>query len=112
MDTLATLLILLSLLLAGLAGGAMAQSYPTRPVTLVVGFPPGGGADAWLQWRDGRWDADEGYEGTIGFEWDRIALHRMLNKIISAPQENNARRLPSSSSRSAPSRALSISGLA
>ncbi len=36
----------LSLLLAGLAGGTMAQSYPTRPVTLVVGFPPGGGADA------------------------------------------------------------------
>ena len=36
----------LSLLLAGLAGGAMAQSYPARPVTLVVGFPPGGGADA------------------------------------------------------------------
>ena len=24
----------------------MAQSYPARPVTLVVGFPPGGGADA------------------------------------------------------------------
>ncbi|EZP63023.1 tripartite tricarboxylate transporter substrate binding protein [Delftia acidovorans] len=36
----------LSLLLAGLAGGTMAQSYPARPVTLVVGFPPGGGADA------------------------------------------------------------------
>ncbi len=36
----------LSLLLALSAGSAMAQSYPTRPVTLVVGFPPGGGADA------------------------------------------------------------------
>ncbi|WP_280189255.1 Bug family tripartite tricarboxylate transporter substrate binding protein [Delftia sp. PS-11] len=36
----------MSLLLAGCAGSAMAQSYPVRPVTLVVGFPPGGGADA------------------------------------------------------------------
>jgi tripartite-type tricarboxylate transporter receptor subunit TctC len=36
----------LPLLLALSAGSAMAQSYPTRPVTLVVGFPPGGGADA------------------------------------------------------------------
>jgi tripartite-type tricarboxylate transporter receptor subunit TctC len=26
-------------------GWAMAQSYPARPVTLVVGFPPAGGAD-------------------------------------------------------------------
>jgi tripartite-type tricarboxylate transporter receptor subunit TctC len=25
---------------------AVAQDYPTRPVTLVVGYPPGGGADA------------------------------------------------------------------
>ena len=31
----------------------------------------------------------------IGFEWDRIVLHRMLNKIISQPQaDNKARRLP------------------
>mgnify|MGYP003602071549 FL=1 len=25
---------------------ALAQAYPARPITLVVGFPPGGGADA------------------------------------------------------------------
>lgn len=31
----------------------------------------------------------------IGFEWDRIVLHRMLTKIISQPQaDNKARRLP------------------
>lgn len=34
------------LLLAALSAGALAQSYPSRPITLVVGFPPGGGADA------------------------------------------------------------------
>jgi tripartite-type tricarboxylate transporter receptor subunit TctC len=35
----------LTLLLAT-AGTAFAQAYPTRSITLVVGFPPGGGADA------------------------------------------------------------------
>src|SRR5262245_1410238 len=40
---------------------ASAQTYPTRPVRLIVGFPPGGGADtvarimaAWLSERHGQ----------------------------------------------------------
>ncbi|MEO7232316.1 MAG: tripartite tricarboxylate transporter substrate binding protein [Polaromonas sp.] len=33
------------LLLALMGGGVLAQPYPSRPITLVVGFPPGGGAD-------------------------------------------------------------------
>ena len=40
----------LSVLLPFVAGGALAEaqpsSYPSKPITLVVGFPPGGGADA------------------------------------------------------------------
>jgi tripartite-type tricarboxylate transporter receptor subunit TctC len=32
-------------LIAGYAPGAAAEEYPSRPITLVAGFPPGGGVD-------------------------------------------------------------------
>lgn len=35
----------LGLALLAMCTGALAQSYPAKPITLVVGFPPGGGAD-------------------------------------------------------------------
>lgn len=35
----------LGLALLALCTGALAQGYPAKPITLVVGFPPGGGAD-------------------------------------------------------------------
>ena len=31
--------------LPSFAGGAVAEDYPSRPIHLIVGFPPGGGAD-------------------------------------------------------------------
>lgn len=37
--------IVVPLLLTVMSASALAQVYPSRPITLVVGFPPGGGAD-------------------------------------------------------------------
>src|SRR4051794_25425531 len=38
--------IALAALTALASGAAWSQSYPTKPVKLIVGFPPGGGSDA------------------------------------------------------------------
>ena len=35
----------IAVLLALLAGGAQAQDYPTKPITMIVAFPPGGVAE-------------------------------------------------------------------
>ena len=36
---------LASILLCGMVGAASAQSYPTKTITIVVPFPPGGTTD-------------------------------------------------------------------
>ena len=40
-----SLLSLAAAFLAGVASVASAQTYPSRPVTMVVPFPPGGNTD-------------------------------------------------------------------
>ena len=37
--------VLASLLAPALPRGALAQTYPTRPIRMLIGFPPGGGVD-------------------------------------------------------------------
>jgi tripartite-type tricarboxylate transporter receptor subunit TctC len=39
-------IVLVLMLVLALAGGAVAQAYPNKPIRLVVGYPAGGGADA------------------------------------------------------------------
>ncbi len=46
MKTKTKLNMVLACLALNIAGAAQAASYPTKPITLVIGFPPGGGADS------------------------------------------------------------------
>ena len=41
-------------LLLALAGSALAQSWPAKPVRVIVPFPPGGGAEAAARFLAGR----------------------------------------------------------
>ena len=40
----------LALLLAGSAGAAWAQAWPSRPVKIIVPYPPGGQTDVVSRW--------------------------------------------------------------
>ncbi|KAL6771420.1 hypothetical protein ACKKBG_A26295 [Auxenochlorella protothecoides x Auxenochlorella symbiontica] len=53
------------------------------------------GADTWHRADNGEWDADEGYQSLIEFEWDRTSLYRTLRKIVSRPAPgDNSKALP------------------
>lgn len=41
-----SVVVALAVAMLGIAGTAIAQSYPSRTVTVVVPFPPGGAVDA------------------------------------------------------------------
>ena len=46
MKTKTKLNMVLACLALSIAGAAQAANYPAKPITLVIGFPPGGGADS------------------------------------------------------------------
>jgi tripartite-type tricarboxylate transporter receptor subunit TctC len=76
---------------------ARAQAYPTRPVRIIVGFPPSGGADVSArligQWLSERWGQPFVVENRPG-----AATNLATEAVVRAPADGHALLLAFTSS--------------